>query len=61
MRMIFPLLAAAALTATGTAAAANDVNIYSYRQAVLMKPLARPVRAERTGVKANVSSISRKA
>ena len=48
-----PLLAAAALVATGTAAVAKNVNIYSYRQAVLMKPLLDRFR-EKTGIKANV-------
>ena len=54
MRKTLPLLAgAAALAATGTAAAAKDVNIYSYRQAVLMKPLLDRFQ-EKTGIKANV-------
>ena len=54
MRKTLPLLAgAAALAATGTVAAAKDVNIYSYRQAVLMKPLLDRFQ-EKTGIKANV-------
>ncbi len=53
MRMTLPLLAAAALVATGAAAVAKDVNIYSYRQAVLMKPLLDRFQ-EKTGIKANV-------
>ena len=54
MRKTLPLLAgAAALAVTATAAVAKDVNIYSYRQAVLMKPLLDRFQ-ERTGIKANV-------
>ena len=54
MRKVIPLLAgAAALAATGAAAAAKDVNIYSYRQAVLMKPLLDRFR-EKTGITAKV-------
>ena len=54
MRKILPLLAGAlAVAAAGTAAAANDVNIYSYRQAVLMKPLLDRFR-EKTGIEAHV-------
>ena len=54
MPRTLPILAGAlALAATGTAAAANDVNIYSYRQAVLMKPLLDRFQ-EKTGIKANV-------
>ena len=55
MPRMLPILAGAlALAATGTAAAAaNDVNIYSYRQAVLMKPLLDGFE-QKTGVKAHV-------
>jgi len=54
MRKTLPLFAAAAaLVATGTAAVAKEVNIYSYRQAVLMKPLLDRFQ-ETTGIKANV-------
>ena len=54
MRNILPLFAGAlAVAVTGTAAAAKDVNIYSYRQAVLMKPLLDRFQ-EKTGIKANV-------
>ena len=54
MRKTLPLVAgAAALAVTATAAVAKDVNIYSYRQAVLMKPLLDRFQ-ERTGIKANV-------
>ncbi len=54
MRKIFPLFAGAlAVAVTASAAAANDVNIYSYRQAVLMKPLLDRFQ-EKTGIKANV-------
>ena len=38
---------------TGTAAAAKDVNIYSYRQAVLMKPLLDRFE-QKTGIEAHV-------
>ena len=54
MRRTLPLLAgAAALVVTGTAAAAKDVNIYSYRQAVLMKPLLDRFE-QKTGIEAHV-------
>ena len=54
MRKILPLFAGAlAVAVTASAAAANDVNIYSYRQAVLMKPLLDRFQ-EKTGIKANV-------
>jgi len=54
MRKTLPLLAGtAALAVTATAAVAKDVNIYSYRQAVLMKPLLDRFQ-EKTGIKANV-------
>ena len=54
MPRTLPILAGAlALAAIGTAAAANDVNIYSYRQAVLMKPLLDRFE-QKTGVKAQV-------
>ena len=54
MRKTLPLFAGAlAVAVTGTAAAAKDVNIYSYRQAVLMKPLLDRFQ-EKTGIKANV-------
>ncbi len=59
MRKTLPLFAAAAaLAATGTAAVAKDVNIYSYRQAVLMKPLLDRFR-EKTGIKANVAYLKK--
>lgn len=50
---ILPLAIAVALPLTGGAALAKEVNIYSYRQAVLMKPLLDRFQ-ERTGIKANV-------
>lgn len=50
---LFLLAGATALAATASAAAANDVNIYSYRQAVLIKPLLDRFQ-EKTGIKANV-------
>ena len=54
MRQILPFLAGAvALVVTGTAAAAKDVNIYSYRQAVLMKPLLDRFE-QKTGIEAHV-------
>ena len=54
MRQTLPLLAGAvALVVTGTAAAAKDVNIYSYRQAVLMKPLLDRFE-QKTGIEAHV-------
>ncbi len=59
MRKLLPLLAGAlAIAAAGTAAAANDVNIYSYRQAVLMKPLLDRFR-EKTGIEAKVVYLKR--
>lgn len=59
MRKTLPLLAAAAaLAATGTAAVAKDVNIYSYRQAVLMKPLLDRFQ-EKTGITANVAYLKK--
>lgn len=54
MRKTLPLLASAvAVAVTGSAAAAKEVNVYSYRQAVLMKPLLDRFR-EKTGIEANV-------
>lgn len=59
MRKTLPLFAAAAaLAATGTAAVAKEVNIYSYRQAVLMKPLLDRFQ-EKTGIKANVAYLKK--
>ena len=59
MRKTLPLFAAAAaLVATGTAAVAKEVNIYSYRQAVLMKPLLDRFQ-EKTGIKANVAYLKK--
>ena len=54
MRNTLVLIAgAAALAATASAAVAKEVNIYSYRQAVLIKPLLDRFQ-EKTGIKANV-------
>ena len=53
MRQILPLLAGAIALAASAAAAAKDVNIYSYRQAVLMKPLLDRFE-QRTGIEAHV-------
>ena len=54
MRRTLSLIAGVvALTAAGTAAAAKDVNIYSYRQAVLMKPLLDRFE-QKTGIEAHV-------
>lgn len=59
MRKTLPLLAGAlAVAVTASAAAANDVNIYSYRQAVLMKPLLDRFQ-EKTGIKANVAYLKK--
>ena len=59
MRKILPLFAGAlAVAVTASAAAANDVNIYSYRQAVLMKPLLDRFQ-EKTGIKANVAYLKK--
>ncbi|MDE0705338.1 MAG: iron ABC transporter substrate-binding protein, partial [Rhodospirillaceae bacterium] len=59
MLRTLPILAGAvALAAIGTAAAAENVNIYSYRQAVLMKPLLDRFE-QKTGVKAQVVYLKR--
>ncbi len=57
MRLIHPALAGIALTALATAAApavaAEEVNVYSYRQPFLVEPLFKAFTDE-TGVKVNV-------